>query len=233
MPMRGVRLMVGLLMMYTTPFAANAEQDVSLPTGGDFSVPVKSFKESRFIEVVRQRMDFSCGSAALATLLTYHYDMPVSEASILSAMYETGDKEKIHKEGFSLLDMKNYLESIGLKAEGYKQSLDKLARVGIPAIVLLDRGGYMHFVVVKGVTKSKVLIGDPAQGLRVESRANFERMWNQILFVVTDMKDIARTRFNSPRVWAMRNQSFDTDMVAANDNLTNFSLSQANPAGYY
>ena len=46
---------------------------ISTSTGA-FNVPVRSMQELKFTETVRQGFDFSCGSAALATLLTYHYD---------------------------------------------------------------------------------------------------------------------------------------------------------------
>lgn len=202
--------------------------------GSDFGVNTRSFAARRFVKVVPQHFDFSCGSAALATLLTYSYELPVDEARVLSDMYERGDKDKIHREGFSMLDMKNYLSSIGLKAEGYKESLDKLVRVGVPAIVLLNRNGYTHFVVVKGVTKSNVLVGDPAQGLRLYSRNEFESMWNKILFVVLDLKPIARQHFNSKELWAKKNMRIDSEMAnLANDGIGTFTLDSSFSPGYY
>ena len=47
--------------------------DLPFQIGGAFSVPAVSIKEARFSAMVRQQYDFSCGSAALSTLLTYHY----------------------------------------------------------------------------------------------------------------------------------------------------------------
>lgn len=207
-----------------------------LPSGqGDFRISSgRSFAERRFVEVVRQRYDFSCGSAALATLLTYNYELPVDEMGILSAMYEVGDKEKIHKEGFSLLDMKKYLESLGLRAEGYRESLDKLAKAGIPAIVLINRNGYTHFVVVKGVTRNKVLVGDPAQGLRVYRRSEFESMWNKILFVMIDMKPIAKQYFNSRALWAKKGTGVSPDTAyLANDGISRPALETSYSPNFY
>src|SRR5690606_32244328 len=137
---------------------------------------VKTLSERRFTQVVHQKYDYSCGSAAVATLLTYHYGNPVTEIDVLNAMYEHGDQEKIKREGFSLLDMKNYLNLIGYQAEGYKESLDKLTSVDIPAIALINRKGYLHFVVIKGVTKDKVSLGDPTLGVIMHDREDFEKM---------------------------------------------------------
>ncbi len=111
-------------------------------TGGSYALQVTSMKEARFRSTVRQQFDFSCGSAAVATLLSYHYDTPVSERQVFDAMYALGDQQKIRREGFSLLDMKRYLAQQGFIADGYQQPLHKLAEAGFPAIVRVEENGY-------------------------------------------------------------------------------------------
>ena len=150
-------------------FAGNVELPSEIGVG--FSVPVKSVKdmlaEIRFRSTVRQKFDYSCGSAAVATLLTYHYQRPVSEDDAIKFMYNRGDQAKIQREGFSLLDIKNYLESYGYKADGFQVPLDKLVATSTPAITLIRDNGYNHFVVVKGVRDDTVLLGDPVVGSRI------------------------------------------------------------------
>ena len=121
----------------------NTQASNVLLTGnsGVFSVRVTSYKDKPFARVIRQKFDYSCGSAAVATLLTYHYDYPVNEQTVLDAMLATGDQEKIRREGFSLLDMKQYLQSKGYVANGYRISLEKLSQAGLPAIALTDTDG--------------------------------------------------------------------------------------------
>ena len=80
---------------------------------GNFHLRLTSYAEVPFRTVVRQQFDYSCGSAALATLMRFHYFRHTSEADIFKAMYEVGDQAQIQKVGFSLLDMKKYLASIG------------------------------------------------------------------------------------------------------------------------
>lgn len=166
-----------------------------------FNVHVTTLKEMHFRRVVRQEYDFSCGSAALATLLTYHYNHPVLEDSVLKAMFAVGDQEKIKKEGFSMLDMKRYLASIGMKADGYEVSLDKIAEVGIPGITLIKTKGYLHFVVLKGIRGNEVLVGDPALGTKFVSRKDFQDMWNGIFFVITGDTREAKKEFNRDEDW--------------------------------
>ena len=166
--------------------------------GGAYSVPATSLREARFLAMVRQQYDFSCGSAALSTLLTYHYGFAVTEQAVFEEMFGNGEQEKIKKEGFSLLDMKRYLEAHGFEADGFEAPLEKLASASIPAIVLINDHGYNHFVVVKGIRDERVLIGDPSGGTRAIAKKTFESMWiNRILFVVSNHQDIAAFNQNS------------------------------------
>ncbi len=186
--------------------AQGAPVNLALSGIGSFTVPVVSLKEARFRQVVHQQYDFSCGSAAVATLLSYHYGHPVSEREVFRVMYEHGDKNKIRREGFSLLDMKRYLEANGYRADGFHTSLEQLERVGIPAIVLIRDNHYAHFVVIKGVRADQVLAGDPSVGARVIPRAQFERLWqNRILFVVRNRREEAQ--FNTPADWRVRQKA--------------------------
>ncbi len=175
---------------------------VQLPfqIGGAYSVPAVSMKESRYSAMIRQQFDFSCGSAALSTLLTYHYRFPVSEQIVFEEMFAKGDQDKIKQEGFSLLDMKRYLEAHGFEADGFEAPLARLSSAGIPAIVLINEHGYNHFVVIKGLRDERVLIGDPSGGTRAMSLKSFESIWvNQILFVISNHQDVAA--FNQASDW--------------------------------
>lgn len=170
------------------------------PVGEYYSVPVTSLREARFKTTIRQQYDFSCGSAAVATLLTYQYGDPVSEQLVFANMYVNGDQAKIRQEGFSLLDMKRFLESRGFLADGYELPLSKLEETQVPAIVLIVENGYHHFVVVKGVKGNRVLIGDPARGTRSISREHFEQIWDsQLLFVIHNRTE--KARFNLAADW--------------------------------
>lgn len=153
--------------------------------GARFTVPIASIKEIRFRTTLRQKYDFSCGSAALATLLTHHYDEPVSEQLVFEEMFAQGNQNKIRKEGFSLLDMKRFLAARGFLADGFKLPLQKLVDAKLPAIVLVAEQGYHHFIVIKGAVDGRILVGDPAIGTRALTRAAFERIWtNKLLFVI-------------------------------------------------
>lgn len=100
--------------------------------GGDFRLAMTSLQEARFAEVIRQQYDFSCGSAALATLLRFHYDYDVAEENAFRGMWARGDQNQIRKLGFSLLDMKRWLASRGVPADGFRSTSTRSPRPGCP-----------------------------------------------------------------------------------------------------
>lgn len=168
--------------------------------GGSYAVPVRTLQQIKQAGTLIQQYDFSCGSAAVATLLTHQYGRPTTEREVFEHMYAHGDQAKIRREGFSLLDMKRFLQTRGFEADGFRQPLEKLRDEGLPAIALITENGYHHFVVVKGLDRDRVLIGDPASGTRAVPRATFDAQWQQkLLFVVHNRMELAR--FNQAADW--------------------------------
>lgn len=197
-----------------------------------FSLQVTSFKAQRFETVIPQQYDFSCGSAALATLMKFHYQVPVTEQEVLDAMYKVGNQEKIRTQGFSLLDMKRYLETLGYRADGFQLDLEKIREAGIPGIVLVNTNGYMHFVVIKGVSPTHVLLGDPALGTRKLTHDEFKEIWNNIFFVIRNQTDRARLSFELEDSWSDRRQALFASALS-NQALSRFSIHTVITPGVY
>ena len=187
--------------------------DLPLADGAGVNLPVHSIKALRFMSTIHQQYDFSCGSAALATLLTYHYGFPTSETSAFQAMWESGDQQKIRREGFSLLDMQRYLGSLGFQADGFSLPLRTLIEARLPAIVLITERGYNHFVVIKGAEDGRVLLGDPSSGTRSVTQAHFESVWpTRLLFVIHASP--TRPQFNLTADWRAAPRAPLSDAVA-------------------
>ncbi|WP_422345779.1 C39 family peptidase [Parasphingorhabdus sp.] len=191
-------------------------------SGGDYYVNVMTWWDIPFRSVIRQRYDFSCGSAAIATLLTYHYERPTSERTPFKAMWDLGDKEEIKKVGFSMLDMRNYLKSIGYRAEGFKLKPGQLIQVKRPVIVLLDIDGFKHFVVVKGQTKDQVLVGDSVLGINKYSYEDFHKYWNGIALAIVDGPITKRPAYNLAGDWNPWSTA-PTDQVSAMADIGNLT----------
>jgi protein O-GlcNAc transferase len=144
--------------------------------------PVKSLLEMRQEQVVIQDWDLSCGAAALATLLNYQHGDPVSEREIAEGMIKR--QEYIAnpllvrvRHGFSLLDLKRYVDERGYQATGYGHlTLEDLVEQA-PIMVPVNFLGYNHFVVFRGMRGNRVLLADPAFGNRTMLAKKFEAAW--------------------------------------------------------
>lgn len=179
-------VIVLLLFSFSLPPCQSA--DIRLPgafSGGMmYKKKVVSMREARYSEMIPQKTDFSCGAAALATILRYGYGEDITEQQIIKAMLKLSDPAVIKKKGFSLLDLKKYVQTRGMRAHGYKVNLEALEKLKIPVIVLLDTGGYQHFVVVKKARNGKVHVSDPALGNKIMPGDTFIKGWNGIVFAV-------------------------------------------------
>lgn len=144
--------------------------------------PVKSLLEMRHDRVTIQNWDLSCGAAALRTILNYAYDDPVSERDIAKALiardrYVDNPGLVRAREGFSLLDLKRYVDARGYRGIGYgKLKLDHLIERA-PIIIPIRSNGYSHFVVFRGVQGNRILLADPAWGNRTLTLDEFEDAW--------------------------------------------------------
>ena len=67
---------------------------------------VEPLAAQKFKNIVRQAYDYSCGSAALTTLLDYYLGRNFQERHVMEGLLEYGETEKIvERRGFSLLDI--------------------------------------------------------------------------------------------------------------------------------
>jgi len=139
---------------------------------------IKSAAELKSKNLVKQQFDFSCGSAAVATLFKFYLNDPVTEQQVINGLFHFGNKEQIIKnKGFSLLDIKKLANALGYKVGGYKTDVEGLVALGKPAIVTITIGKYKHFVIFRGVKKGRVFLADPALGNTILPIDEFEKMW--------------------------------------------------------
>ena len=207
-------ILLGALFLASAGWAADLSVRVHNLRGGVVQKKVMSMKELKFKNIVRQKTDFSCGAAALATIMKYLYnDHKVSEEKIVEWLLKNGDLEKIQQRGFSLLDLKVYAQKAGYKAGGYRVKPEQLTGIKIPTIVLLDTNGYSHFVVLKGVLGDKTYIADPALGNRKMRMGEFLAAWNGLVLGVYGKElESAYGRFDGPlsldksEVWGLSDQ---------------------------
>jgi uncharacterized protein len=144
--------------------------------------PVKSLLEMRQDRVTIQNWDLSCGAAALRTILNYAYDDPVSERDIAKALiardkYVENPALVRARQGFSLLDLKKYVDARGYRGIGYGKLEFAHLIERAPIIVPIHTKGYSHFVVFRGIQGNRVVLADPAWGNRTLTLDEFEDAW--------------------------------------------------------
>lgn len=165
--------------------AASVRMSTHAPVGDLGDKRVQSMRERKYAHLVEQQTDYSCGAAALATILRYAYDRNgATEVRILKGLFSVADREKVREKGFSLLDLKRFVEGIGMRGRGYRVAADTLGDIKIPTIALVEIDGYRHFVVVRQVEGDRVFVGDPALGNRTMTLEAFIEAWNGIVFAV-------------------------------------------------
>jgi hypothetical protein len=144
--------------------------------------PVASLLEMRQERVVMQEWDLSCGAAGLATILNYQHGDPIGEREIADALIRRQEylehPELLQlRQGFSLLDLKRYVEQRGYAGMGFGmlQLADLVEKA--PLLVPVNFKGYNHFVVFRGMLGNRVLLADPAFGNRTMTVERFEAAW--------------------------------------------------------
>ena len=136
-----------------------------------------SYRPLRYTHVVGQTDWYTCGAAAVATLLTYYYGDPTTEEEVLKvAIKETERSGKDPLKGLTALSLKRTLEQRGYPVKAYRVNLTQLAdyfrRGGLPVIGHVTKP-QLHFLVIAGLVDPpyggppQVLLADPSWGRRI------------------------------------------------------------------
>lgn len=152
----------------------------------DQTAIVEPLSEVRYRNIVRQAYDYSCGSAALTTVLQHYLGRNFQERQVMEGLLHYGENERIvERRGFSMLDMKRLVTALGFPAGGFKAELQDLIELDHPAIVPIHYSGFKHFVVVRTVKDGRVFLADPSKGNISFTLERFKEAWDQnVLFVV-------------------------------------------------
>lgn len=146
---------------------------------------VKSWIEFKNDKLTRQKYDYSCGSAALATLLSHYYDANATEEIILKGVLEakgiTKEASSLENQegnnGLSFFDLSQYVSTQGFKAVGIALGMEELQKLQIPVIVFVKIRKQEHFTVLKKMDERYAYFADPSFGNIRVSHAKFKEMF--------------------------------------------------------
>ena len=135
--------------------------------------PITPYRTLRYEGVIGQTSYYTCGSAAVATLLTHYYGEPTGEGEILelSEKAMAGSDKNPAERGITALALTQALADKGIPARGMKLTLESLASYfrqgGLPVVLHVTKP-QMHYVLAVGTVGDWIILADPSWGRRIQ-----------------------------------------------------------------
>lgn len=151
-------------------------EDFYLPFDGIGSEPRQTLKpvaRDRSWEWLGQRGPADCGVAALA--------MALRGLGLEVTFEELAARAPAGPHGTSLADLAQAAHQVGARAVAVRVGLEQLPLARLPAVAHLTGG---HYVTLFEVRANKLVLGDPAEGIRAVTPAAFRRDWSGNLLLL-------------------------------------------------
>jgi hypothetical protein len=134
--------------------------------------------------IVMQQRDYSCGAAALATIMRYHFEDPVTEDQVLGVLDNLLTLEEIKdriENGLAMSDLRKAAVKMGYQSAVAKMTMQKLFEAKTPLVVGIEEDGFKHFVVYRGTDRQFVYLADPIRGNLRLFTEEFGKQWQKNL----------------------------------------------------
>ncbi|MGW7931655.1 peptidase domain-containing ABC transporter [Staphylococcus xylosus] len=130
------------------------------------------------IKFIKQYDESDCGPVCLAMIAQYY-----GKKTTVSRIREWS---KTDKEGTTLFGLIKGGEHLGIELTGVRaDTISDIEKKDLPMIAhIKNEQGYMHFIIIEGISKGKLHIIDPAKGKEKLSICDFEESWTGILLLV-------------------------------------------------
>lgn len=137
------------------------------------AVPITPYRTLRYEGVIGQTSYYTCGPAAVATLLTHYYGQPTAESEILELSEKAmeGSGKSAEERGVTALALRQALANKNIQARGMRLSLasltDYFRQGGLPVVLHVTKP-QMHYVLAVGIVGDWVILADPSWGRRIQ-----------------------------------------------------------------
>ena len=151
-----------------------------------------TWKQIKQANIVMQKRDYSCGAAALATILVYYWGDNVTEEQILIVIANILTPEELKdriKKGLAISDIRRACVEMGYVSTIGTLSLQSLSESKVPLIVGLSHNKYDHFVVYRGMDCDWVYVADPIRGNIRIPIVDFASEWQKNAALVVAKED--------------------------------------------
>ncbi|TWU25963.1 C39 family peptidase [Bythopirellula polymerisocia] len=128
---------------------------------------VCSWKSLKERNVVMQKRDYSCGAAALATVIKFYIGDPMNEGVILRTLDGLLTFEEVKdriENGLAMSDLRKAAVELSYQSVVAQMSLEQLFESKVPLVVGITENEYKHFVVYRGTDYQYVYLADPIRG---------------------------------------------------------------------
>lgn len=141
-----------------------------------------------FLNIVKQTTDYTCGPAALATLINL---MGGKTEEMEMARFSGTTEDR----GTTMLGLKNAAKEFGYNGIGKKIKFNKITKESLPFIVRVaveneeTKELKDHFVVLKKIERDNFFLADPVEGNVILKERDFEKMYKGSIFSVSMTKN--------------------------------------------
>lgn len=151
-----------------------------------------NYKQLKQLHIVMQKRDYSCGAAALATVLRYYWGDKATEDQILLTIRRILTPEEFQdriKNGLAISDLRRAAVDMGYLASVGTLSFGEMTKSKVPLIVGISSEGYDHFVVYRGTDCEWVYFADPIRGNIRMKIGEFVSQWQKHAALVVAKPD--------------------------------------------
>lgn len=159
---------------------------------------VRSWVSLRQDSIVMQETDYSCGAAAVATIVRYYWGDMVDENDFLELILESLDKQELEERvqnGLSMADLRLAAVEAGYLSTVGERTLEQLQEIKIPVVIRIETDGYEHFVVLRGIVGGEAYLADPIRGNLRVPLDQFVQQWTDGAVLVVVKPDTDPPKF--------------------------------------
>lgn len=194
-PADSLRTIAAAALLAFAPRLAGGDEGAPPVRDGERRIArhVVSWTDLQRRHVVMQQRDYSCGAAALATLVTHYLGDPRDEDYFLEQLDAILKPDEVRdrvENGLAMSDLRRVAVRSGYEAGVAKMTLEKLFEAKVPLLVGIDIDDFKHFVVYRGFDGYWVYLADPIRGnIRVPA-SDFQDQWQKNLALAIAKKGV-------------------------------------------